>query len=61
MVEVPADRLNRTLWFLFDRAKLNHKFHETWNEGANGEFMTCTRGDCMEAKVLLGEWEWALQ
>lgn len=50
--------LDRTLKFILEKAVQNHKLHESWNEGSNGDFMTCTRGDCMEAKVLLGEWNW---
>lgn len=48
--------LRRTLDFVFDRAMQNHKLHELWNEGANGDFVTCTRGDCTEAKSVLRDW-----
>lgn len=59
-IEVELDRLNRTLGFLRERARQNHGMHASWNEGAAGDFATCTRGDCTEARGYLVEWGWDL-
>jgi hypothetical protein len=52
--------LDRTLRFLREKARQNHGLHASWNEGANGDFATCTRADCTEAREYLTAWGWDL-
>lgn len=53
MVQVGRGAFYGAMNFILEKARQNHKLHESWNEGANGDFVTCTRGDCTEAKGLL--------
>lgn len=55
-IEVNRGLLYRTLDHVLGRAVQNHKLHASWNEGSNGDFAACTRGDCTEVKTLLNEW-----
>lgn len=49
--------LRRTVDYLREKARQNHKMHESsWNEGGNGDFVTCTRTDCTEAREYLVAW-----
>lgn len=50
--------LDRTLGYLREKARQNHGLHASWNEGANGDFATCTRADCTEAREYLTAWGW---
>lgn len=52
---VEKSKLYRTLDFVLEKAVQNHGLHATWNEGA-GEFGSCTREDCKEAREVLGAW-----
>lgn len=52
--------LQRTMDYLREKSRQNHSLHASWNEGAGGEFTTCTRADCAEARRYLAEWGWDL-
>lgn len=56
--EVKRAPLVRLLDHIRDRSLQNHTMHAHWNEGASGDFKDCTRGDCIEARHILTEWEW---
>lgn len=53
MVQVDRSWFYEAMGFVLEKARQNHKLHESWNEGANGDFRSCARGDCTEAKDLL--------
>jgi hypothetical protein len=53
MVQVDRTWFYGAMNFVLEKARQNHKLHESWNEGSNGDFVTCARGDCTEAKDLL--------
>jgi hypothetical protein len=48
--------LDRTLAYLREKARQNHGLHASWNEGANGDFGTCTRAECAEPREYLAAW-----
>lgn len=55
---VEVTEMTALLDHVLQKATQNHSMHASWNEGS-GDFATCTRGDCTEARELLNRWGWA--